>query len=419
MLDALGDAGASALGVTGEVQAFQLPPKTYAVQATTTTPKGLSGSATAPIELYEDQPVTIELLPRGRSPWRRSFPSPKGTRSPSRSDSIRPLGTITSSPGPRSRSNRKTPSPWPRSWTRLVRCARSSGQAKQLTSSPGSTTSATSALTRRATPGFVRLTAGESERVSLKPPPPDSLVEELASAMGGRVARRLPHHGRRRYCLGAPRHGRRRPDWRNTSPETSRRPWPLGPARAELRNGSGVAVFAVGVGRDGRTDLDAVRHVKVAIWRAGEPVVGTGLELQPSAAGVAGRVLPRGCRAALGLLHGPRCRSDGRRRAGAATAAGHARCADRQRSHPALPVPSQHRARRIVRREPTCGVSSTSSGCCSPAASTSQTASHGSSRQQRPRTPSQESSPAMCSSAWASMKSSAPSPQRSSRLLPP
>ena len=208
VLDALGSAGCVRARGDRRVQAFQLPPKTYAVQATTTTPKGLSGSATAPIELYEDQPVTIELLPRGTKPVGRSFPQPEGT------PVTEPIGLDTatrdSSPrslGPRSRSNRKTPSPWPRSWTRLVRCARSSGRAKQLTSSPGSTTSGTSAPTRRATPirsaDRRRVGAGVAEASTA------GLAGGGTGLGDGRTRpRRLPHHGRRRYCLGAPRHGR-------------------------------------------------------------------------------------------------------------------------------------------------------------------------------------------------------------------
>ncbi|KAF2415972.1 caspase family protein [Microbacterium sp. B35-30] len=290
VLDALGATVASALGVTGEVQAFQLPPKTYAVQATTTTPKGLSGSATAPIELYEDQPVTVELLPRGKKPVARSFPQPEGT------PVTEPIGFDTAAGDDHQQSGA----------TILIESEDSLAVAEIVDEAGRVRAVKRAGETAQVEPGFyyvrhigpdatrdaefVRLTAGESERVSLQPRPPDSLVEELASAMGGRVRDGYLTMGDDAIAWARP-----------TTVVTAGlakylagdEPVAMAPgtARAELRNGSGVAVFAVGVGRDGRADLDAVRQVKVAIWRAGEPVIGTGLELQPSAAGVAGRVL--------------------------------------------------------------------------------------------------------------------------------
>jgi hypothetical protein len=141
--------------------------------------------------------------------------------------------------------------------------------------------------TRKA--GFVRLSPGESVRVPLNPPPPDPVVKDLAPAIGGRArdgylrigddvitwARptTLLTAGLANYLAG-------------NEPAAIR----TGTACADLGNDSGVAVFAVGVGNGGRADVDAVRRVKVAVWRAGTPAVGTGDGLQPSAAGVAGRV---------------------------------------------------------------------------------------------------------------------------------
>ncbi|GAA5088551.1 hypothetical protein GCM10025760_11110 [Microbacterium yannicii] len=288
VLDALGAPVASALGVTGEVQAFQLPPKTYAVQATTTTPKGLSGSAMAPIELYEDQPVTIELLPGGRKPAGPSFPQPEVT------PIAEPIGDM-ATPGSRQQPG-ATISIESEDSLAVAEIVDEAGRVcavkragEKADVEPGFY------YVRQIGPDgtrdgvFVRLTAGESEPVTLKPRAPGVLVKELASAMGGRVRDGYLTMGNDAIAWAQP-----------TTVVTAGLAKYLagdepaamaaGTVRAEFGNGSGVAVFAVGVGRDGRADVDAVRHVKVAIWRAGEPVVGTGWGLQPSAAGVAGRV---------------------------------------------------------------------------------------------------------------------------------
>ncbi|MFK4837155.1 caspase family protein [Microbacterium sp. ZW T2_14] len=291
VLDGLGAPVASALGVTGEVQAFQLPPKTYAVQATTTTPKGLSGSAMAPIELYEDRPVTIELLPGGKRPAGPSSPPPEGTPVVERIE-----------PDPATRDDHQ------QSGATISIESEDSLAVAEIVDEAGRVLAVKrTGDTVQVEPGFyyvrhigpdatrhgefVRLTAGESERVTLKPRLPDTLVEELASAMGGHVRDGYLTMGDDAIAWARP-----------TTVVTAGLAKYLagdepaamaaGTARAELGNGSGVAVFAVGVGRDGRADLDAVRHVKVAIWRAGEPVTGTGWQLQPSAGGVAGRVKP-------------------------------------------------------------------------------------------------------------------------------
>ena len=288
VLDALGAPVASALGVTGEIQAFQLPPKTYAVQATTTTPKGLSGSATAPIELYEDRPVTIELLPQGRKPAGR--PSVHAETTPV-TERIEPDAKARD--GDDSRATISIESEDPVAVAEIVDEA---GRVRAVTRAGG---------TAQLRPGFyyvryigpdatqdaqfVRLSPGESERVSFTPRPPDALVIDLASALGGRVrdgyltlgdavaawARpaTVLSAGVARYLAG------------EDPPAMS-----IPIASAALGAGSGVAVFAVGVGLDGHADLDAVRQLKVAIWRAGEPAVGVGDGLRPSAAGVAGRV---------------------------------------------------------------------------------------------------------------------------------
>ena len=61
VLDAVGEPVASALKVTGTSQKFTLPPKTYAVRATTKDQR--FGRVKAPIELYETRKTAIELRP--------------------------------------------------------------------------------------------------------------------------------------------------------------------------------------------------------------------------------------------------------------------------------------------------------------------------------------------------------------------
>ncbi|MFC8681937.1 caspase family protein [Microbacterium ureisolvens] len=291
VLDALGAPVASALGVTGEVQKFQLPPKTYAVQATTTTPKGLSGSATAPIELYEDQPVTIELLPRGRVVSAR--PSP-GSQSLLVTEQV---GSDGEAPGAHDEATGGEILIESKDSLAvaeivdeggLVHAVARAGEAAQVARGFYYVRSIGPDATHEV--DFVRLSPGEAARVSLAPRPPDALVKQLAVAMGGRV--------RSDYLtMGAEVVGWARPATVLTAGLAKylagREPPALTPAIrcAELPDRSGVAVLAVGVGRDGCADPDAVGRVKVGIWKSGEPVGGAGLELQPSAAGVAMSVL--------------------------------------------------------------------------------------------------------------------------------
>ena len=78
MLDAVGEPVVRALGVTGKSQTFQLAPKTYAVRATTTTPRALLGSLKAPIELYRDRTEPIGLRPRSTPPGAPVVTEPLG-----------------------------------------------------------------------------------------------------------------------------------------------------------------------------------------------------------------------------------------------------------------------------------------------------------------------------------------------------
>jgi Caspase domain len=75
VLDAVGEPVVSALKVTGTSHTFTLPPKTYAVRAT--TPDKWEGRVKAPIELYENQDEEIELrAPVSLAPGQVSEPVP-------------------------------------------------------------------------------------------------------------------------------------------------------------------------------------------------------------------------------------------------------------------------------------------------------------------------------------------------------
>ena len=102
-------------------------------------------------------------------------------------------------------------------------------------------------------PKFVVLAAGESEPVPLDPEPPDPMVTALTAALGGRVQD------------GYVRLGQDLIAWARPSTIVAAgvamalagdAPAALGVGdlRQTLGEGSGVAVFAVGGGTDGRAD---------------------------------------------------------------------------------------------------------------------------------------------------------------------
>lgn len=287
VLDALGAPVASALGVTGESQTFLLAPKTYAVQATTTTPKGLSGSLKAPIELYQDRTETIELRPQGAKPEGRPVTQPEG----SVTEMIEP--DEAAQDGPRETNGAISIESEDR--LTMAEIVDEAGRVVQVT--PAGETATISPgfyqvryigpdATRGA--GFVRLAAGESERVPLQPEPLEPIVNALTSAMGGRVQNGYVSMGEELTAWARP----------STivaagvaTALTGQTPAALGIGnlRGSLGDGSGVAVFAVG---GGTANEKAVGQLQVAIWPAGKPVVGPGAQLHPSKAGVAGMVVP-------------------------------------------------------------------------------------------------------------------------------
>jgi Caspase domain len=284
VLDALGEPVVRALGVTGKSQTFQLPPKTYAVRATTTAPAALFGALKAPIELYRDRTERIGLRPRATPPGAPVVAEPLGPEDIALAGREQPPGTIAISS--------HDPLAVAEIMDEAGRVVALTPAGEDLQTKPGfyhvrhigpeATWDAT----------FVVLAAGEREDVPLRPPPPDPFVLTLATALGGRVE------------AGYVRLGEGEGDGPMTwaLPSTivaagvaaalqGRPPAGLGIGdvhRALGRAASGVAVLAVGRGADD----EAARRLSVGIWPAGEPVRPDSVALASSSAGVASAVVP-------------------------------------------------------------------------------------------------------------------------------
>lgn len=283
ILDALGEPVASALGVTGESQRFQLAPKTYAVRAMTTTPKDLFGSLKAPIELYRNRRERIELRPRDAQPIRRSTTEPIEPDALSGAGQHETLGTISIESADA---------------LAVAEIVDETGRVVAVTPAGEKTTIKPGFYHIRhvgpeATQDaeFVVLAAGESESVPLHPEPPDLIVKALTSALGGRVQNGYVSMGEELTAWARPSTivvAGVATALAGATPAALG----IGNLRRSVGDGSGVAVFAIGRGTDGRADKKAVRQLRVAIWPAGEPVDGPGAELSPSRTGVAGVVVP-------------------------------------------------------------------------------------------------------------------------------
>lgn len=285
VLDAIGEPVASALRVTGESHTFPLPPKTYAVRATTTAPKALFGSLKAPIELYQDRIVPIQLQPPATPPTDQVVTEPLGPDDIAAAGREQPPGSIC------------IRSLDPLAVAEIVdeagRVVALTAAGDDLTVKPGFYHVRYLGPEASQDARFVVLAAGEREPVSLKPQPPEPAVAALTAALGGSVEGNYV-----RMAEGA-------------EPITWARPstivaagiamalqghTPPGLGVAELPRtlggGSGVAVFVVGPPADGHTVNEAISDLKIAIWPAGEPVGSQSVELDPTGTGVAGLVVP-------------------------------------------------------------------------------------------------------------------------------
>ncbi len=402
------------IGVTGQSRRSSLRPR-HTPSGQPPRPRGLSGSV-KPRRPLRRPPVTIDLLP-ARQVARGAF-----VLQPEETPVTEPIELDPATRG-------LSPAVWGHDLDRIGRRPRrgrdrgrgwsgARGQAGGRNSSGRARVLLCPAHRPRrdARPQFVRLTAGESERVTLKPRPADTLVEELASAMGGRVRDGYLTMGDDAIAWARP----------TTVVTAGLAKYLAGDEPAAMAAGRRALSSAMAPESRSSPSVSAAMGVRTSTqygtsrWRSGEPASrssGRG-ELQPvgrrrgwqgkavdaaphwvsftapdaAPMVVAVPVLPQRLATLVAQIDSDRIRL--------------------YQYHPSL-------ARGASADVSRYGASSTSSGCCSPDGSTSQTASHGSWRQQRPRIPSQESSPVMCYSAWGSMKNSAPSPQRSSRLLPP
>ncbi len=266
VLDAVGQVVASADGVSDRCVKFTLPPKTYAVRAT--TPDKRTGRLDSPIELYDDLAEEIELLPEG-GPRARARAARGATRGTIEIRSLDPLG--------------------------IAEIRDEAGQVVDLTRaavvrvSPGFFRIRHVGPEREGDEKFVVLRAGRRELVELKAPAPPDHVIGLAKALGGRSQKGyvIPVRGGKPVGwaqastilaagVGAALTRRRGFDGlRLEAPQTL-----LG------TNQQGVAVYAVA----GNGDPAALDRMLVRVWRAGDPIPEETAELRRSVRGPAAAV---------------------------------------------------------------------------------------------------------------------------------
>ncbi len=285
VLDAIGEPIASALKVTGESQTFPLAPRTYAVRAITTAPTALFGSVKAPIELYRDRTVPIQLQPPGTPPTGDEVTERVGPEDIAAAGREQPPGSISiGSLDPLAVAEIVDEA------GRLV-AVKSAGE--DVTVNPGFYHVRQLGPEASQDAMFVVLTAGEQETVTLQPPPPEPTVCALTEALGGSVEGNWV-----RMADGEEPMGWARPSTVVAAgiARTLQGHPPAGLGVADLRGtlagGSGVAVFVI----DPRTGGPAVDHVMadltVRIWPAGEPVGNHSVPLHATGAGVASVVVP-------------------------------------------------------------------------------------------------------------------------------
>jgi hypothetical protein len=265
VLDALGEPIASALKVTGTSHVFTLPPRTYAVRATTLD--GRFGRLIAPVELYGDDTKDIPLEPQAPETGAEG----DGTieiRSPDplavadiRDETGRVIEVVQTG------EEREKPPGFYR--------------VRYLGPEPDKTGEEL----------FVVLGPGEREPVDLVAEAPQAYVGVLAEALGGRSEKDhvIPVKGAEPVAwaqpstvvtaaLGAALHD-----------DEAMRGLDLDTPRAALgEQGMGVALYAVA----GDGNSAPLTDLSVRVWPRGEPVPDETTPLEPTAAGVAAVVEP-------------------------------------------------------------------------------------------------------------------------------
>jgi Caspase domain len=262
VLDAIGGAVASALGVTGGSQKFTLPPRTYAARAI--GPEGRVGRLPVPVELYDDSTRHIEWLEPGETP---------------RKDDLYTDGTIEiRSRDPLAVADVRDETGWVVGVaTKKRACQAPPGfyRVRQVGPERAATVNERALVLR----------GGTEEHVELPAPAADTHAVSLADALGG--------GGSDGYVI--PAAGAEPATWVQPSTVVTAA---IGAAlhgdRAALDGlglteppavpdgGSGVALFAVS-GSDETKSLDGVQ---VRVWPAGDPVPEGAKALESTDAGV-------------------------------------------------------------------------------------------------------------------------------------
>ena len=280
VLDALGEPVASALKLTDTSVTFTLPPKTYAVRAT--TPDKRIGLLKAPIELYKGLTETVTLRPRD-APSEGEVSEPLGPEDIERAGRGKPPGVIEiQSRDPLAVADI-------RDEAGQVVAVKKGGDATKV--SPGFYRVRHLGPEDTGNEQFVMLAAGEREPVPLAAPEPPPFVRQLAEALGGRIedghVTRIGGAEAVAWALpstmvlagvGAALH--------NNAALTG-----LGLERPQAALGkedTGVAVYALA----GNGDRAALDGLEVRIWPAGEPVQDKATPLRPTDAGVAAVLTP-------------------------------------------------------------------------------------------------------------------------------
>jgi hypothetical protein len=264
VLDAIGGAVASALGVTGGSQKFTLPPRTYAARVI--GPEGRVGRLPVPVELYDDRTRDIEWLEPGQTdqveqPYADGIIEIR-SRDPLAVADIRDETGWVVGVATQERACQAPPG-----FYRI----RQVGPERHMTGDERP----------------LLLRGGTEEQVELAAPAAESHVVSLADALGGASSERG-------YVI--PAAGAEPATWAQPSTLVSAA---IGAALHEDRaaldglglekppaladGGSGVALFAV----SGSEDTKSLDGLQVRLWPAGEPVPEGTKELESTHARIA------------------------------------------------------------------------------------------------------------------------------------
>jgi len=267
VVDSVGDPVASVVKLTGTSHRFTLPPKTYAVRATTTTPAERIGRLKAPIDLYGNEETTIKLQsPDGEAA--------AGTKDLTEADlaaagNEQPPGTI--------EIRAHDPLAVAEIRDEAGRVITLAAAGTEYTTPPGFYRVRYIGPEEPGSEQFVALTAGEREPVELVAPAPSAFACRLAQSFGGSCDE---HH-----VVAVP--GGDPIAW--ARPSTVVAAW-VGAAQLDAIGAGDAGVAFHVVPADG--DRSALEGLVVRIWPAGDVVRDETAPLTISPAGVGSVVLP-------------------------------------------------------------------------------------------------------------------------------